>query len=55
MPFARDTDVAVIYAHLSEDPPKLTTLRPELPEGLDGVIAKALDKSPDRRFPAAGT
>jgi tRNA A-37 threonylcarbamoyl transferase component Bud32/CheY-like chemotaxis protein len=51
VPFSRDTDVAVIYAHLSEPPPKLTALRPELAGGLDGVIAKALDKSPDRRFP----
>ena len=51
VPFSRDTDVAVIYAHLSEPPPKLTALRPELAAGLDGVIAKALDKSPDRRFP----
>ena len=51
VPYSRDTDVAVIYAHLSEPPPKLTALRPELAGGLDGVIAKALDKSPDRRFP----
>jgi len=54
VPFARDTDVAVIYAHLSEEPAKLSSLRPELPEGLDAVIAKALDKSPDRRFPSCG-
>jgi CheY-like chemotaxis protein len=54
VPFARDTDVAVIYAHLSEDPPKITGLRPDLPDGLDAVIAKALDKSPDRRFPSCG-
>src|SRR3954465_6068497 len=50
VPFERDTDVAVIYAHLSETPPKLTDVRPELPAGLDAVIAKGLDKSPDRRF-----
>ena len=50
IPFSRDTDVAVIYAHLSEPPPKPSELRPELPLGLDAVIAKALDKSPDRRF-----
>jgi tRNA A-37 threonylcarbamoyl transferase component Bud32/CheY-like chemotaxis protein len=54
VPFTRDTDVAVIYAHLSEPPPKITRVRPELPEGLDGIIAKALDKSPDRRFPTCG-
>src|SRR5215204_6723200 len=54
VPFERESDVAVIYAHLSEDPPKATKVRPDLPEGLDGVIAKALDKSPDRRFPTCG-
>jgi tRNA A-37 threonylcarbamoyl transferase component Bud32 len=50
LPFARDTDVAVIYAHLSEEPPRLTSVRPELPSGLDAVIAKALEKAPERRF-----
>ena len=54
MPYERDTDVAVIYAHLSEEPPKPSLVRPELPAGLDGVIAKALDKSPDRRFESCG-
>jgi len=50
LPFARDTDVAVIYAHLSEEPPRITSVRPELPGGLDAVIAKALEKAPERRF-----
>jgi CheY-like chemotaxis protein/predicted Ser/Thr protein kinase len=54
VPFAHETDVAVIYAHLSEEPTKLSTLRRDLPEGLDAVVAKALDKSPDRRFPSCG-
>jgi serine/threonine-protein kinase len=54
VPFARETDVAVIYAHLSEEPAKLIDVRPELPEGLDAVVAKAMDKSPDRRFPSCG-
>jgi tRNA A-37 threonylcarbamoyl transferase component Bud32/CheY-like chemotaxis protein len=50
LPFARDSDVAVMYAHLSEEPPRLTSVRPELPAGLDAVIAKALEKAPERRF-----
>jgi tRNA A-37 threonylcarbamoyl transferase component Bud32/CheY-like chemotaxis protein len=54
VPFERDNDVAVIYAHLSEPPPKVTDVRPELPAGLDAVLAKALDKSPDRRFQTCG-
>src|SRR5215217_1650200 len=54
VPFGRETDVAVIYAHLSEEPSKLVDVRPDLPEGLDAVVAKAMDKSPDRRFPSCG-
>jgi serine/threonine protein kinase len=50
VPFSRENDVAVIYAHLSEAPPRPSTLRADLPAGLDDVIAKALDKVPERRF-----
>jgi serine/threonine-protein kinase len=50
VPFARESDVAVIYAHLSEEPPRLTAVRPELPGGLDAVIGRALEKAPKRRF-----
>src|SRR3954452_17550164 len=54
VPYPRDSDVAVIYAHLSEEPPKPSAMRRDLPEGLDAVIAKALEKSPDRRFATCG-
>ncbi len=50
VPFSRDNDMAVLYAHLHDEPPKLSERRPGLPLGLDAVIEKALDKSPDRRF-----
>ena len=51
-PFSRDTDVAVIYAHLSEDAAEaLRRCARSWPAGSTRVIAKALDKSPDRRFP----
>jgi len=48
--FPRDSDMAVMYAHVHEDPPKLSEIRPGLPEELDAVMEKALDKSADRRF-----
>src|SRR6185503_8367835 len=54
VPFARDTDVGVIYAHLSEDPPRPSRVRADLPEGLDAVIAKGLEKVPERRFASCG-
>lgn len=49
-PFARDSEVAMIYAHLSERPPSVVTLRPELPRALDGVIAQGLAKRPEDRY-----
>jgi serine/threonine protein kinase len=50
VPFPRDNDMAVLYAHLHDDPPKLSERRKGLPPGLDAVIEKAMDKQPDRRF-----
>jgi serine/threonine-protein kinase len=41
-PYERDSDVAVMFAHVTEPPPKVTDSRPELPEAIDAVIAKAM-------------
>jgi predicted Ser/Thr protein kinase len=49
-PYERETEVAVMHAHLSQPPPKLTTVRPELTEALDAVIATALAKEKDARY-----
>ena len=51
LPFARENDVAVIYAHLSEPPPRLPD---DLPAGLNDVLAKALEKAPERRYASCG-
>jgi ABC-type transport system substrate-binding protein/tRNA A-37 threonylcarbamoyl transferase component Bud32 len=49
-PFERESELAVVYAHLNERAPRLTDTRPELPEGLDEVIRAATAKSPKDRF-----
>ena len=49
-PFRRDEPTAVMYAHLSEAPPPLTSRRPDLPPAVDGVLAKALAKIPGDRY-----
>jgi predicted ATPase/predicted Ser/Thr protein kinase len=49
-PYERDSEIAVMYAHVTEPPPKVTDHRPELPEALDAVIAKAMAKAPDDRY-----
>src|SRR5271166_1280803 len=49
-PFPRDQVAAVIWAHISEPPPTLTSQRPGLPPAVDGVLAKALAKAPADRY-----
>jgi serine/threonine protein kinase len=49
-PFPRDQVAAVIWAHISEPPPTLTSQRPSLPPAVDGVLAKALAKVPADRY-----
>ena len=49
-PFERETDVAVMHAHMHEPPPAVSEVRPELPEALDAVIARAMAKAHDERF-----
>src|SRR5690606_26754376 len=51
LPFQRDNDIALLWAHLAETPAPLSTLRPDLPLEVDGVMARALAKSPDQRYP----
>jgi serine/threonine-protein kinase len=48
--FPRDEILAVMYAHLSEPPPRLTARRPGTPAAADAVFARALAKEPAGRY-----
>ena len=50
-PFRRDENIALMWAQLSESPPSLRERRPDLPEAMDRVMARALAKSPADRYP----
>jgi DNA-binding beta-propeller fold protein YncE len=54
VPFEREDQVATIHAHLNELPPSLRELTPDAPEALQPVIARALAKDPEDRYPSAG-
>jgi len=53
-PFRRGEGLAVVWAKLSEPPPRLSERRPDLPATVDGVMSRALAKVPDERFAGCG-
>ena len=53
VPFPRETEAALLFAHVTEPPPRLTDLDPDLPPSLDAVVVRGLAKSPADRYPSA--
>jgi hypothetical protein len=49
VPFPKDAEAAVIYAHMEEQPPSAHARRPGLPRGADGVLIRAMAKDPSQR------
>ena len=41
----------LMQKHLHDPPPRPTELAPDLPEGLEPIILRCLEKLPDRRYP----
>ncbi|HEY3021607.1 MAG TPA: protein kinase [Solirubrobacteraceae bacterium] len=50
-PFKADTDEAILWRHLHEEPPRVG---PGAPTAFDPVIRRALAKDPAHRYPSAG-
>ncbi|HXJ64880.1 MAG TPA: protein kinase, partial [Actinomycetota bacterium] len=50
-PFTGELEAHVMYAHLSREAPAPSSVRPDLPPGLDAPLQRALSKEPDERFP----
>ena len=54
MPFSGDYEQAVTYAILNEEPEPLKSLRNDLPDELQEIVERALEKEPDKRYQSAG-
>ena len=54
VPFPREGDTAIMWAHISALPPSVRAAVPTLPGEFDAVIARAMAKDPGERYPSAG-
>ena len=53
-PFRRASELASLTARLDGPAPAASSLRSDLPEGLDAVLARGLARDPAERYPSAG-
>ncbi|WP_432117283.1 protein kinase domain-containing protein [Streptomyces sp. bgisy032] len=53
LPFDADSPLAIAYAHVQEEPPVPSAINRALPPAVDALIARALKKNPNERFPSA--
>ena len=53
-PFTGDNPVSVAYKHVQELPAPPRRLRQDIPEGLEAIVLKAINKNPANRYATAG-
>ncbi|MBM7172825.1 protein kinase [Streptomyces sp. G44] len=55
LPFEADSPLAIAYAHVQEEPVAPSSINRSLPPAVDAIVARALKKNPNERFPTAET
>ncbi|MHB9860487.1 protein kinase domain-containing protein [Streptomyces sp. YIM S03343] len=53
LPFEADSPLAIAYAHVQEAPVAPSSINRVLPPAVDALVARALKKNPNERFPTA--
>ncbi|MEU6771691.1 protein kinase [Streptomyces sp. NPDC046759] len=53
LPFDADSPLAIAYAHVQEEPVAPSSINRSLPPAVDALVARALKKNPNERFPTA--
>ncbi|HEC22295.1 MAG TPA: serine/threonine protein kinase [Chloroflexi bacterium] len=49
-PYDADTPIAIVLKHVNDPLPPPSNINPDIPEGLERILYKALAKSPDDRY-----
>ena len=55
IPFQGANDVEVVFAHISRPPPPLSDRAPDLPPALDPIVARAMAKAREDRWPTCSS
>ncbi|MFJ6573922.1 protein kinase [Streptomyces sp. NPDC091292] len=55
LPFEADSPLAIAYAHVQEEPVAPSSINRSVPPAVDALVARALKKNPNERFPSAET
>ncbi|MFD4144078.1 MULTISPECIES: protein kinase [unclassified Streptomyces] len=53
LPFEADSPLAIAYAHVQEEPVAPSTINRSVTPAMDALVARALKKNPNERFPSA--
>lgn len=53
LPFDGENQLMVIHQIVDHDPPRPSTVNPEVPAAMDAIMARALAKNPDQRYATA--
>ncbi len=52
-PYQAETPMAILLKHINEPMPPVSEFRPDVPQSVEDVIAKATAKDPDKRYSSA--
>ncbi|MEO8360325.1 MAG: protein kinase, partial [Vicinamibacteria bacterium] len=50
LPFTGDSPLQIVMHHIQTKPPAPRSIKPNLPQDLQDVILKCMEKEPDKRF-----
>lgn len=51
VPFKGDYEEAIMYSIINEEPVKPRLINPDIPEYLENIVLKCIEKDPDKRYP----